>query len=75
MKAIEVSATFDENGKISFNELPFIRNKKVKLLILLEEEETDFYALSEKGLGKAYGENEPDYELSLVKEPNAEYKK
>jgi len=45
------------------------------LLILFEEEsENDFYNLSAEGLSKAYSIDEPEYELSLVKEPNPDYK-
>ena len=33
-----------------------------------------FYNLSAKGLSKAYSVDEPEYELSLLKEPNPDYK-
>jgi hypothetical protein len=43
---------------------------------LIEEEETDneFHSLSVQGLSKAYSMDEPEYVLSLVKEPNPSYK-
>lgn len=31
------------------------------------------YVLARKGLEKAYSENEPEYSLDLIKEPNPEY--
>ena len=75
MKAIETTARFDENGKIIIDKLPVIKNKKVRLLILVEEEiESDFYKISAEGLSNAYSVDEPEYDLSLVKEPNPEYK-
>jgi len=77
MKAIETSAIFDENGHIILDDMPDIKNKKVKLLILIDEEDSknEFYDLSIQGLSKAYSTDEPEYDQSLVKEPNPEYKK
>lgn len=37
MRAIETTANFNENREIEIDNLPFIKNQKVKLLILLEE--------------------------------------
>lgn len=76
MRAIETSAVFDENGHILIQNLPLIKNKKVKLLFLIEDEKTEneFYTLSEEGLSKAYSSDEPEYDLSLIKEPNPSYK-
>jgi hypothetical protein len=74
MRAIETTAQFDENGKIIIDKLPNIKNKKVRLLILMEEDsENDFYNLSSQSLSNAYSVHEPDYDLSLVKEPNPDY--
>ena len=76
MRAIETSAVFDENGHIILEDIPAIKNKKVKLLILIDEEDSknEFYALSKQGLSKAYSIDEPEYDQSLVKESNPEYK-
>ncbi|HEY8689865.1 MAG TPA: hypothetical protein VIM07_11575 [Chitinophagaceae bacterium] len=76
MRAIETSAAFDENGHIILDDIPAIKNKKVKLLILIDEEDTnnEFYDLSMQGLSKAYSVDEPEYDQSVVKEPNPEYK-
>ncbi|MEO6456642.1 MAG: hypothetical protein ABIN97_21385 [Ginsengibacter sp.] len=77
MKAIETSAVFDENGHMILDDMPDIKNKKVKLLILIDEEDSknEFYDLSMQGLSKAYSTDEPEYNQSFVKEPNPEYKK
>ena len=75
MKAIETTATFDDNGEIIMDKMPGIKNKKVKLLILIEDDSNDdLYNLSSESLSKAYADNEPEYDLLLVKEPNAGYK-
>ncbi len=74
MKAIETFDSFDENGEIEIENIPIIRNKKVKVLILVaEEEDQDFYKFSLAGLSGAYADNEPEYDFSLVKEPNSAY--
>ena len=39
MQAIETTAHFNEKGEIEIDNLPVLRNRKVKLLILLEEDE------------------------------------
>ena len=45
MKAIETFAVFDGEGKMIVENSPLIKNKKVKLLILIEEdEEKDFHS-------------------------------
>lgn len=75
MKAIETSATFNENGEIHIDNLPKVKNQKAKLLFLFQEEtEGDFYAFSSHGLSKAYSDDEPEYDISLLKEPNPLYK-
>jgi hypothetical protein len=38
-------------------------------------EDENWNQFSKEKLSKAYGNNEPDYELSMVKEPNPSYKK
>ena len=74
MKAIETFAVFDNKGIMTVENSPLLKNKKVKLLILIEEdEEKDFHSLSLHGLSKAYSTDEPEYDLSLVNEPNTDY--
>jgi hypothetical protein len=75
MRAIETTAFFDDKGELKIENLPKIKNQKVKLLILMEEtEQNEWYKLSEKSLSNAYDDNEPDYSLNMVKEPNPDYK-
>jgi predicted DNA-binding antitoxin AbrB/MazE fold protein len=38
-------------------------------------ESEDWYALSLRGLSRAYGDDEPDYELSQIKEFNPNYER
>ena len=75
MQAIEITANFNEKGELEIDNLPIIKNKKVKLLILIEEnEQSEWHQFSVKGLSAAYGENEPDYTLNMLKEQNPDYK-
>jgi hypothetical protein len=53
MKAIETTARFNEKGEIIVDKLPDLKNKKVRLLILFEEEsENAFYNLSPRAYPK-----------------------
>jgi predicted DNA-binding antitoxin AbrB/MazE fold protein len=40
-----------------------------------DTESEDWYSLSLQGLGRAYGDDEPDYELSQIKEFNPSYER
>ncbi len=40
-----------------------------------DPESEDWYALSLHGLSRAYGDDEPDYELSQIKEFNPNYER
>jgi len=40
-----------------------------------DEEQKAWLLLSGKGLGRAYGEDETEYSLDLIKEPNPEYER
>ena len=71
MQAIETFAIFDNNGKMTIENFPSLKNAKVKLLFLIEENEAnDFYKFSAKALANAYSYNEPWYKLSNIKEVN-----
>ncbi len=75
MQAIETTASFNEKGELTIDKLPLIKNQKVKLLILLEEnEQNEWYHFSGKSLSSAYGEDEPLYSLVMLNEPNPAYK-
>lgn len=60
--------------------LDFVKKLKLKVRVTdseveFENEHSEWLALSKRNLTKIYGEDEPDYDLSMVKEPNPEYKK
>jgi hypothetical protein len=40
----------------------------------LADEREFWYRLAAQGLAMAYGDDEPDYSLAMIKEPNPEYK-
>jgi len=74
MQAIETTASFNEKGELKIDNLPLIKNRKVKLLILLDEtEQKEWHQFSNQTLSKAYSEDEPDYTLNMLKEPNPDY--
>ncbi|WP_373494265.1 hypothetical protein [Aquiflexum sp.] len=74
MRAIKTTASFDEKGELKIDHLPKIKNQKVKLLILLEDnEQNEWYQFSGRSLSSAYDDNEPDYSINMVKEPNPDY--
>ncbi len=76
MQAIETTASFNGKGELEIDNLPVIKNKKVKLLILVEEnEQNEWHQFSGKGLSAAYGEDEPLYTMNMVKESNPGYNK
>ena len=75
MKAIETTAHFNGKGELKIDSLLDIKNQHVKVLILIEEnEQNDWYQFSADGLSTAYNEDEPEYTLNLIKEPNFNYK-
>lgn len=60
--------------------LNLVKKLKLKARVLNEKgilarEIKELHKVSGKGLASAYGNDEPDYEKMLVKEPNPEYKK
>jgi len=74
MQAIETTASFNEKGELKIDNLPMIKNQKVKLLILLQEnEQSEWYRFSGKELSAAFSEDEPDYTLNMLNEPNPDY--
>jgi hypothetical protein len=76
MVAIEELVTFDNEGKIILSPIDSLKNKRARILILLDEKERDdFLQMSLSGLAKAYGEHEPEYDLSMISEPNPDYEK
>ena len=75
MRALETTASFNEKGELKIDKLPDIKNQKVKLLILFEEnDQNEWYTFSGKSLSVAFGDDEPLYSLNMLKEPNPDYK-
>ncbi len=74
MEAIETTAQFDEEGRLKVDQFPKLKNRKAKVIILLSETENDeWLAFSVNNLSGAYAVDEPEYPLSLIREPNEEY--
>lgn len=74
MKTIETTGYFNEKGEIKLDISPGLKNKKVKILIVFDEEENENWHLNSlDGLSRAYGDEEPEYDLSTLKESNTLY--
>ncbi|TAN01244.1 MAG: hypothetical protein EPN39_02630 [Chitinophagaceae bacterium] len=76
MEAIEVIGKIDEQGKLIVDELLPVHNKQVRVVLLIEEDEQerkDWIKLSMEGLSRAYGPDEPEYTVDMVKEVNPKY--
>ncbi len=74
MLAVEELIEFDDDGKIILAPKPDFRNRKARVIFLFEDAEHDsFLQMSLAGLARAYGDNEPDYDLSMISEPNPNY--
>jgi hypothetical protein len=75
MKAVTLRAHFD-GEQIRLDE-PFQLQPDTPLTLTVwpkdDEDREDWLRLSALGLEEAYGENEPEYPLDLIKEPNPEY--
>ena len=75
---VTLPAHFDGNAIIL--DTPFTLQPDDKLLVTIlkpeigADERIDWITSSLSQLNNAYGEDEPEYSLSLVKEPNPEYK-
>ena len=76
---ITLPAHFD--GKSIILDTPFELQPQDKLLVTIlkskseSNERDELVALSLTQLNKVYADDEPEYSLTLVKEPNPEYKK
>ena len=76
MEARTFRAHFDGN-QIQLDE-PFELEPNTELLITVlpkasDEEREDWARLSLESLARAYGDDEPEYSLDLIKEANPEY--
>jgi hypothetical protein len=70
MKALK--ATYDGEKILLEEEIRLPKNSKL-IVILLDDDADDWYTLPSQSLNRAYGEQEPEYSLSEVKEHNPGY--
>lgn len=76
MQHITLSAHYD--GTCILLDEPFELQPNTRLLVTVlrsEPAREDWYDLSMQGLNAAYGDDEPEYPLTLIKEPNPEYER
>jgi hypothetical protein len=77
MKQVILRAHFD--GKQIRLDEPFEIKPDTPLRVIvgdgdtLDSEREDWWLLSSRGLAEAYGEDEPEYTLDMIKEPNPDY--
>lgn len=74
MQHITLSAHYD-GTRILLDE-PFEIQPDTRLLVTMlrsEPEQEAWYDLSIQGLNAAYGDDEPEYPLTSIKEPNPDY--
>lgn len=71
MEALETTAFFDKDGTIILNNLPVVKNRKARIIILLEEEVDMTDSL--KAFSAGYDLAEPDHYTQIAEEPVIEY--
>ena len=75
MQIVTLQAHFD--GKQILLDEPYELKPNTKLVInviqMRDEERADWTRFSLENLERAYGEDEPEYSLSLIKEANPKY--
>ena len=76
METVNLRAHFD--GKQILLDEPFELEPNTELMVTilpksLDDEREDWARLALENLERAYGDNEPEYSLDLIKEANPEY--
>jgi hypothetical protein len=76
----ELNSTSDRLIVETLNFLQFIKakeqsNRSTEESVFADSESAEWYALSLQGLNRAYSDDEPDYELSQIKEFNPSYER
>ena len=76
METVNLRAHFD--GKQILLDEPFELEPDTELIVTilpksLDDEREDWARLALESLERAYGDNEPEYSLDLIKEANPEY--
>lgn len=80
MSLVTVPAHFDGKQIQLYNRVNIEPGSKLIITILptvknIEVENDDWMSLAMAGLESAYGENEPEYSLNLIIEPNPNYER
>src|SRR3569833_2388701 len=74
MATFETTAFFNEQGTLITNDLPGLSNRKVKLIIQLNDgQPTGIDDIDIAALSKLYAADEPDYQDTTLNEPGIEY--
>ena len=75
MKSTSIRAHFDGKHILLDETVQLKTDAKLMVTVLpeVDEEREAWLRLANSGLADAYGENEPEYSLDLIKEPNPEY--
>ena len=77
MQMIE-SQVIDATHLELFQPIQIPPHSKIMIAVIaaddLADEREFWYQLADQGLAMAYGDNEPDYSLAVIREPNPEYK-
>jgi hypothetical protein len=76
MKTITLTATFDGERIRLEDDFPLTKNARLLVTVLPDDdaaERRDWLTFASQSLARAYGDNEPDYPDSCVKEPNPLY--
>lgn len=74
MKPVALRAHFD--GEHIHLDEPFELRPGTSVTVMVpgdDPERADWLRLSQQRLAEAYGDDEPEYPLSLIKEPNPDY--
>ncbi len=77
MKAKTLPAHFDGEHIRLDEPCELEPNTRLLVTVLPKEQEDEereaWFRLSSEGLARAYGEEEPEYPIELIKEPNPDY--
>lgn len=75
MKTVSLTARFDGQHIQLEEDYPLPKNARLLVTVLPEEGiREDWSGLATAALARAYGKEEPEYTLEMVREPNATYR-
>jgi len=79
MKTVTLSATFDGQQIRLEEDYPLPKNARLLVTVLPTSADSEhefrrgWYGLAAESLARAYGPDEPEYTLDMLKEPNPHY--